>query len=149
MRSGNDGLVTLTLALPENASSGSYSGTVTASSGGGVPFALLTLTVDVTGGGEFEVTPNPIYGDRRSQAEFSFRSSAGLSLRVDIYTMALAKVNSLSAGAVYTDDEMHSLYWNLDNEAGRRVASGVYLAVARFESPEGDRILRRKIMVIH
>ena len=146
---GADSLVTLTMALPNNASSGTYSGTVTATSGGGVPFAQMTLVVAVSGGGDLEVLPNPVYSDRQSRAEFSYRATAGMTLTIDIYTMALEKVNSLTTGTVYTDEEMYSLYWDLDNEAGRRVASGTYLAVARFVRPEGNSLVRRKIMVIH
>ena len=35
------------------------------------------------------------------------------------------------------------------NESGRRVASGVYVAVARMATPEGTTLLRKKIMVVH
>ena len=63
--------------------------------------------------------------------------------------MALEQVSTLHGAGIYTDGEMHSVVWNLDNEAGRRVASGVYLAVARFQTPAGERVERRKVMVVH
>ena len=44
---------------------------------------------------------------------------------------------------------MHSVTWDLANAAGQRVASGVYLAVARFTRPAGESVERRKIMVVH
>jgi hypothetical protein len=76
---------------------------------------------------QIAVFPNPAVNGTK----FSFTLPNGETYRINIYDITGRKVKTLSGTASGTDE---SVEWNLRNEEGMRVSSGVYLY--RFESPK-------------
>jgi len=82
--------------------------------------------------------PNPF----RESTEIKFSLARGSAVNLEIYDLAGRKVRSLQAGDLGAGD--HQVRWDGRNEAGRRVASGVYFA--RLESSFGVETKRVNII---
>jgi len=144
---GGDSTVIVTVSLPRNTVVGNFHGVITAAAGGGMPHDEVSFTVSVRGEGRLEIVPNPVYSDRSGQAVFSFRSTAGMEVEIEIFTMALEKVISLRS-PTYAEEAMQNLVWHLENDAGTQIASGMYVVLATFNDNGAIRQDRQKIMVL-
>lgn len=75
------------------------------------------------------------------KAKISTSSAAGVSstLKVTIFSVSGDKVNVISSGSslLFNDDEI-AIGWKLDNESGKKVAPGVYLAYCELISNDGS-----------
>jgi peptidoglycan/xylan/chitin deacetylase (PgdA/CDA1 family) len=82
-------------------------------------------------------------GQETSSSEFRFMvPSDGTKVRIGIYTPAGELVRTLADTEF--DTSFRTLTWGLDDDAGRSVPPGIYLAIIRI----GPETFRRKIMVI-
>ncbi len=79
------------------------------------------------------VAPNPVYGDRHDQVDFRIAAKSGMNVDIDIYTLAMDKVRTIHGDGPWSAGDIETLSWNMTNEAGFTVASGMYIALARFE----------------
>ncbi len=95
------------------------------------------------------VAPNPVYVDRHSQVDFRIAARSGMNVDIDLFTMGMDKVRTLHGDGPWSNNGVETLSWDLTNEGGHPVASGMYIALARFEVG-GDRFTEtHRVMVIY
>jgi hypothetical protein len=95
------------------------------------------------------VAPNPCYSNRNSHVDFRIASQANMNVSIDLFTMGMDKVRTLYGDGPWSDSGVETLSWDLLNEAGNAVASGMYLALARFEVG-GERFTEtHRVMIVH
>lgn len=95
------------------------------------------------------VYPNPLFGNNSSSESFGYSSDEPFvtfshlppEVNIKIYTLSGTLIREL-----YKNDMSSLLRWDLQNESGRRAASGFYIALV--ESPElGQKILKFSIIM--
>ncbi len=95
------------------------------------------------------VAPNPCYTDRHRQVDFRIAARSGMNVSIDLFTMGMDKIRTLHGDGPWSDNGVETLSWDLLNEGGHTVASGMYLALARFEVG-GERFTEtHRVMVVH
>ncbi len=95
------------------------------------------------------VAPNPVYGDRHRQVDFRIASRPGMNVDIDLFTLSMEKVRSISGDGPWSDNGVQTLSWDMTNEGGHTVASGMYIAFARFEVG-GERFTEtHRVMVVY
>lgn len=107
------------------------------------------LELRVRGEENLRVAPNPFFGDRHRSVEFRVAATAGMSVSIDLFTMGMEKVRTLYSGGAWSSEGVETLSWDLTNESGHRVAAGVYLALARFDTG-GERFTEtHRVMLVY
>ena len=119
--------------------------TLTAANSGGSAFQNVTVTVtsDSSGGGNTtgsfapQVYPNPWRSDRGYPAQITFDQLTG-NTTLKIFTVSGHLVKTLTTSA-------SSIPWDLTNDSGSTVASGIYIYL--ITDSQGDKV-RGKVAVI-
>jgi hypothetical protein len=60
----------------------------------------------------------------------------------------MEKVIRLAGGEVWEEGSVQSLHWDLCNEAGRPLASGMYIVLARYEISGIAQVESQRLMLL-
>jgi len=112
-------------------------------------YSEFVLELRVRNDENLRVAPNPVYADRRSSVDFRVASEPGMNVDIDLFTMGMDKIRTLHGDGPWSESGVKTLSWNLTNEAGNLVASGMYLALARFEVGDKRFTETRRVMIVH
>jgi len=100
----------------------------------------VPITVNVTSETPITFDDNPVLGDR---TVIRFQVDAGYEPQITIMNMAgeIVLDKKLPAGT-------NAFEWLLTNEAGKEVASGVYLVIVRTKVNGVEKVIRKKLLIL-
>lgn len=149
LSAGEERLVTLNIHLSPTTPPAVYHATLAARRSTLGTFDEVVIELHVLGRERLRVVPNPVYEERHAGADFRIATEAGLSVTLDIYTLGMEKVRTLRSPGAYTGTSVDELRWDLCNDFGRGVASGMYLVLARYDLLGVESTEIHRVMVIY
>ena len=139
--------IEMSVEIPGFTMAGEYIGTFTVMRDEGLSDkAVVVLTV--TSETEVVVDDNPVISDR---VNIRVKADAGFEPKLTILNLAgeIVRFEEAFAAPVGKSGVPTRVYeWLLDNEAGKEIASGVYIIVIQTEINGEEKILKDKILVI-
>lgn len=145
---GDSSLVELQFSVPAETPPGLYYSSLRAVSEDHVIVDSVVLELRIRDERRLVIAPNPVYCDRHSSVEFRIACDEDMSAVIDIYTQAMEKVIRLAGGEVWEEGSVQSLHWDLCNEAGRPLASGMYIVLARYEISGIAQVESQRLMLL-
>jgi len=147
MAAGNDGLKgfapAATTSVPRytpasaGLAPGTYQLTITVTQGGQTQSATATVTLVASGLSGLKVYPNPWRSDKYGALGMTF-DGLTVGTAIKIFTVSAREVKELNTNGP-------KIVWDLTNDSGDKVASGIYLYV--ITDNQGDKV-RGKVAVI-
>jgi uncharacterized membrane protein len=137
-------MVNVGVQIPDGMTRGNYYGSIEVRDDVGAPFDTLVLMLTVSSEEAVAFSDNPVTGD---WVEIGYYGEPGYEPRLTIVNMAAEMVLQERLEPIPATGA-DSYTWDLKNEAGKDVASGLYIVMVETKIDGEETVVRRKLLVI-